>query len=184
MEATNFLMAEHRVIERALNALEAGVYRLDKGETVPAEFFLSAVDFMKEYADGCHHEKEEGVLFKYMEDRGILEQGCPLGVMLAEHALGRQYILALRSAAHAMEVGDQGARKRIIESARSYIALLRQHIRKEDQILFPMADHVIPEEQHTLVWNSFELVLQVENGKGAHAYYQALAEELERDIGF
>ena len=82
----------------------------------------------------------------------------PWGVMLAEHEMGRQYTRALRSAAEEMQAGEASAKQKAIQSARSYVSLLRQHIYKEDNILFPMADKVIPLEQQDLVWEGFEHV--------------------------
>ena len=182
MKATDELTSEHRVIERVLNSLETAANRLESGQPVSPEFFLSATDFIRGFADGCHHQKEEGVLFTHMEGQGIALQGCPLGVMLAEHELGRQYTRALTSAALAMQAGDSSANRRAVQSSRSYVALLRQHIFKEDNILFPMADEVIPSEGHSLVWEGFEHVEHAETGEGVHEKYLALAEKLEREI--
>jgi hemerythrin-like domain-containing protein len=102
--------------------------------------------------------------------------------MLAEHELGRQYTRALLSAAQGMQHGDPGAAQRAIQSTRSYIALLRRHIAREDQILFPMADEVIPEAQHALVWEDFERAEILETGQGVHEKYLALAGALELDL--
>ncbi|MGE5602975.1 MAG: hemerythrin domain-containing protein, partial [Nitrososphaerales archaeon] len=63
MQATDILMEEHRVIERVLTSLERAAVRLDNGEAVRPGFFVDAADFVKGFADGCHHKKEEGVLF-------------------------------------------------------------------------------------------------------------------------
>jgi hemerythrin-like domain-containing protein len=182
MKATDVLTEEHRLIEQVLNTLEAGSKRLESGQPVRPEFFLSATDFMRGFADGCHHQKEEGVLFTRMEARGIPTDGCPLGVMLAEHAVGRQYTRALHSAALAMQAGEDNADQRAIQSSRSYIAMLRQHIYKEDNILFPMANNVIPAEQHDQIWEDFEHVENVEIGQGLHEKYVALAEALKGEI--
>ncbi len=65
---------------------------------------------------------------------------------------------------------------------RSYIALLRQHIIKEDSILFPLADDVIPEEQQAQIWEDFERVEQEEIGQGVHEKYIALAKALEQEV--
>lgn len=78
MKATQVLMEEHRVIERVLNSLQAGADRLECGQPVRPEFFLDAADFIKGFADGCHHKKEEGVLFIKMEQAGMPAQGGPL----------------------------------------------------------------------------------------------------------
>ena len=181
MKATDILSAEHRVIERVLNSLERATNRLENGQAVRPEFFLSAVDFIRGFADGCHHRKEEGVLFKHMEAQGMPVQGSPIGVMLSEHELGRQYTRELLSAAQGMQSGDPQANQQAILSARSYAALLRQHIFKEDKILFPMADHVIPAEKHDAVWEGFEQVEHVETGEGVHEKYLALAKALEQE---
>ena len=182
MKATDVLVEEHRVIEGVLDSLEIGAERLENGQPVRPEFFLSATEFIRGFADGCHHQKEEGVLFKHMEEQGMLAQGCPLGVMLAEHELGRQYTRALYSAAQNMQSGDSSANPRAIESSRSYVALLRHHIWREDSIFFPMADQVIPAEQHDLVWEGFEHVEHAETGEGVHEKYLALAKELGEEV--
>jgi len=182
MKATDVLTDEHRVIERVLNSLEIGANRLENGQPVRPEFFISSTNFIKGFADGCHHQKEEGVLFKRMQEQGMQLDGCPLGVMLNEHALARQYTKALLSAAQAMQAGEPNGNARAIQSSRSYIALLRRHIMKEDNILFPMADHVIPPELHAAVWEDFEHIEHIETGEGVHEKYLALAETLEREM--
>ncbi len=88
MKATDILMDEHQVILRVISALEGAVDKIDSGKISPA-FFIDASDFIKNFADGCHHVKEEGVLFKYMEAGGVPVQGGPIGVMLSDHEAGR-----------------------------------------------------------------------------------------------
>lgn len=182
MKATEVLTEEHRVIESVLNTLEEAATQLENGQPVRPEFFLSATDFIRGFADGCHHRKEEGVLFKRMQEQGMPVQGSPLGVMLAEHELGRQYTRVLLSAAEGMQSGDVNATRRAVQSTRSYVSLLRQHILKEDNILFPMADNLIPVEQHAVVWDDFEQVEHAETGEGVHEKYLALAKALEEEI--
>jgi len=182
MKALEILVDEHRVIERVLNSLEASINHLEKGGDVRPEFFLSTTDFIRNFADGCHHAKEEGVLFTHMTDQGFTLQGCPLGVMLAEHECGRQYNRALIKAAEDMQAGDMSGVRRAIMSSRSYIALLRQHIYKEDHILFPMAEEVIPQDAHDSLWQEFEHVERTELGEGVHEKYLALALALEEEI--
>lgn len=179
MKAMDILVEEHRVIERVLDLLEAAAKKLESGQYVPPEFFLLAVDFMRGYADGCHHQKEEGVLFVRMQAQGISTDGCPLGVMLAEHALGRQYTRALLTAAQDLHAGDMSAVGRAIQSSRSYVALLRQHIFKEDNILFPLAEQVIPAEAHSEIWEDFE---RAELEDGAHEKYLALTSKLAQQM--
>ncbi|MGQ9500796.1 MAG: hemerythrin domain-containing protein, partial [Anaerolineae bacterium] len=124
----------------------------------------------------------EGVLFTAMEAHGMSTQAGPIAVMLAEHEQGRRYTRGLAEAAHRLADGDTTARAEVIHNARGYIELLRQHIFKEDNILFPMADQVIPRTEHDTVLEGFEHVEHEETGPGVHEKYLALAEALEEEI--
>lgn len=183
MKATEILMEEHRVIERVLDALEHTADRLTTDATVRPGFFLEAADFLAGFADGCHHRKEEGVLFEELVACGMPAQQGPIGVMLQEHEAGRALTRAIREAARRLEQGDAQARSTLVASARSYVALLRDHISKEDEVLFPLADRVIPRERQDQVLTGFTRVEQHDTGPGVHQRFLALAERLEREAG-
>lgn len=103
------------------------------------------VGFIHVFADKYHHAKEEDTLFPAMADAGIPREGGPIAVMLAEHVKGREYVKKVKDAIPAYQGGDPKAAPKIPANARSYIALLRQHIDKEDFVLYPMADRVLSE---------------------------------------
>ena len=178
MRATEILMEEHQVILRVLNALEKMTALIPVGRANPG-FFLDAADFIKNFADGCHHAKEEGVLFKYMEAHGVPVQGGPIGVMLSDHEAGRQFTRQMKAAAEKWQAGDQSARADVKTNAEGYISLLRAHIMKEDNVLFPMADRVVPLEIQPEVEEKFEFVEHEETDDGVHEKYLDLAEKME-----
>jgi hemerythrin-like domain-containing protein len=181
MEATRILMDEHRVIERVLGALEAAAARMSSGAPVRAEFFLQTADFIAGFADGCHHRKEEGVLFPALEAAGIPRAGGPVGVMLAEHEEARAITRSLRAAAERMVAGDGSAATEARRKALEYAALLRQHIMKEDRVLFPMADSAIEGRELVAVTAEFARLQREETADGVQAKYRALAGALERE---
>jgi hemerythrin-like domain-containing protein len=170
------------VIQRVLAALETAAGRMEGGQTVRPEFFLDAADFIKGFADGCHHKKEEGVLFESLATFGMPVEGGPIGVMLAEHEQGRAYTRAMREAAQKLGAGDESARGDLVRNARGYVALLRQHIDKENGILFPMAARIIPPAEQAALVEGYEHVEHEETGAGVHEKYLALAEKLEAEM--
>jgi hemerythrin-like domain-containing protein len=181
MQATQILMDEHRLIERVLTAMQVAATRLSQGEYIRPAFFINAALFIKNFADGCHHKKEEGILFVAMNPSGKPTQGGPIGIMLAEHEKGRLFTQEMRSAAQMWEKGDNFAQGAVVHNALGYVALLRQHIYKEDNILFPMADQVIPPAQQEKVAADFKRVGLEETEAGIHEKYLALAEVLEKE---
>lgn len=178
MQATSILMQEHRVIERVLDSLQTVASRLKGGEAVDPRIFIEVADFAKGFADGCHHKKEEGALFPAMEAAGIPAEGGPIAVMLSEHEEGRRLIASIRASAERLQGGDGSARAAVVENALAYVALLRQHILKEDNILFPMADQVLQGAAAAEVDKAFDRIETEEIGEGVHDRFHALADSL------
>jgi hemerythrin-like domain-containing protein len=181
MKATDVLMEEHRVIERVLAALEKAAIRINNGDPIPPAFFIQAADFIKGFADDCHHKKEEGVLFPAMVEGGLSYQFGPVAVMLAEHDEGRTFANAMRLAAEHLNNGDASAKDQVVRNALDYVTLLRQHISKEDGILYPMADQVIPKTKHSQVDQDIERIEAEEMGEGVHEKYLDLVGQLEKE---
>lgn len=182
MEPTQILKEEHRVIERVLVSLEAAANRLAAGQPVRPGVFIMAADFIKGFADGSHHKKEEGVLFPAMQAAGIPSEGGPIGVMLAEHEQARHLTAAMRAAAEKLEAGDARASEQVIQNALQYVALLRGHISKEDNILFPMADQAIQGAAQAEVSQAFDHVEHDETSQGVQEHFLALADSIEREV--
>ena len=143
MHPTDVLSLEHRAIEVQLTALEARIADFRPGQPFPRAFFDQALDFFRNFADGCHHAKEENFLFPRMKERGVPEHGGPIGFMLAEHDQGRAYLKAVRENLDAAGSGSTAARDAVFANATGYIDMLRRHIQKEDNILFRMAQMVL-----------------------------------------
>ncbi|MEW6717556.1 MAG: hemerythrin domain-containing protein [Chloroflexota bacterium] len=182
MKATEILMEEHRVIERVLASIETAARRISAGQEVPNDFFLRTADFIKGFADGCHHKKEEGVLFVALVENGMSPEQGPVAVMLAEHEEGRRLTRAMQEGAKRMQEGDPTAIAQVSQNALGYVTLLRQHIQKEDNVLFPMADQIIPIEQQDQLAAAFDQIEHEETGEGIHEKYLGLATELEKAV--
>lgn len=143
MHPTDILMQEHRAIEARLDGLEQRIRAIREGAVFSRPWFEDTLDFFRDQADRCHHAKEETLLFPRMKQRGVPEAGGPIGVMLAEHDEGRGYLKAVRENLAGAEGGSAEALNAVLKNSAAYIEMLRNHIYKEDNILFRMAVMVL-----------------------------------------
>lgn len=183
MRPTEILSNEHRVIEVMLSVVENIVDQANTSGKLDKQDAEQVVAFIKTFADTCHHGKEEGQLFPAMEARGIpVEQG-PLGVMLHEHDLGRGYVKLMSENIEAASQGNTEALEAFADSAMGYVYLLRNHIQKEDNILFPMAARILNQEAETELLARFDTVEHEHVGTGTHEHYLKIAESLATKYG-
>jgi hemerythrin-like domain-containing protein len=183
MTPTQELIAEHNVVLVALHLLEkVEVALAAKNEQAP-EHLGQLVDFLKGFVDRCHHGKEEDVLFPELERRGVKRDGGPIGVMLMEHGVGRGYVRAMSEGLDRLRRGEADAVTAIRDSARAYRDLLRAHIHKENNVLFPMADRLLPDEAAARVVEQFEEIERERVGEGKHEAYHAMLQTLKDIYG-
>lgn len=180
MRATEILKNEHRVIETVLDCLEVIVARALTEGKLEADAASQALDFLKAFADGCHHAKEEGFLFPMLERKGFQRDGGPTGVMLHEHAIGREEIAAMAQSLEEAALGRPESLRRFAAHARTYIDLLRQHIFKENQVLFPMADRALTSADQETLLAGFGGHEENSVAPGNHAKYLELADALAK----
>lgn len=178
MTPTDILKHEHQIILMVLDAAEQEVRQIQDTGKVRAEKVDKMLDFFRNFADRCHHAKEEDLLFVKMQERGIPAAGGPIAVMLYEHNEGRQRVKAVAEALPNAASGEASAIAAVASNLSAYVQLLRAHIGKEDNILYPMADRVFtPEDQQALA-EEFDRVEAEEMGAGVHERYHQLAHEL------
>lgn len=166
--ASEDLRNEHEGILHGLTILERMAKRLENGKAVDRKDLADMIEFLRLFADKCHHGKEEGLLFPEMEKNGIPNEGGPIAQMLADHAEGRKLITAMASAISGEWGEAQVDGARFAMNAHAYCALLRTHINKENNILFPLGDRRIPTEAQAELLESFEHHEKTTMGAGTH----------------
>jgi len=170
------LKDEHRVIEKVIEAMARQLPR----EPIDCEFFRQTIEFLRNFADGCHHAKEEVELFPVLESAGIPREGGPIGCMLQEHAQGRLLVGMIADNLDAAVHGDAAAAQDLRRAAAAYIDLLRQHIAKEDNVLFVLADEALGPQEQRLMRDAFDRADRSQGCSTRHPHYVELAEELSQ----
>jgi hemerythrin-like domain-containing protein len=176
------LMREHRFIEKVLDSLEAFLNQLEAGQADARQHVADYAEFFREFADRCHHGKEEDQLFEALGNHGFPRDAGPLFVMVGEHNMGRLHIKALSSIGAADGPLSDNELSTVRESASAFIPLLRMHIQKEDEILFPAAERALPIavlEQLAVHFDEFERTVM---GDGAHSRLHSLGQRLVDDF--
>jgi hemerythrin-like domain-containing protein len=177
-DVTQVMVDEHQLILRMVAVLEKNTDLVEKGHFRDWHFFLAAVDFIRHYADRFHHAKEEEVLFKALVTNGMPAENSPVAAMLMAHDQGREHVAAMEVAARKALEGETGQAAIITEHARGYIAMIRDHIDKEDTILYPLAERVLPQEMRPAMVAAYR---QAEGAApGLEERYRRLVEESER----
>lgn len=179
MKATRQLRDEHEGIKVMLRIIENVCKQAESGERLMIEHFEGILEFLKVFVDKCHHAKEEEVLFPALEALGIPKEGGPIGVMLHEHALGRGLIKDIDKAFTEYRNGGKAALKEVNQSAKEYIFLLFNHIGKENNMLFVMAENRLSEEQQEELYEGFEKIEEERIGTGKHEEFHKMIHALK-----
>lgn len=165
------LVDEHKLIKRAIALIPALASRLQAGiDDHGRQLVARVIDFIRHYADRYHHAKEEDILFKYFDEKSDVLQA-----MHADHETGRGHVRAAEAAAARGDATD--ARERLL----AYGALLTEHIRKEDEILYPWMDREMDDSTIGRLFGQFRQVDERYGDKPA--YYRNLVESLEMELG-
>ncbi len=178
MDAVETLMNEHRVIERVLDALVGFADDVRRRGATEKDELARFVTFVREFADACHHGKEEDILFAAMVEHGFPREGGPIAVMLHEHDQGRGLVRILKQRAEQDAAWSDDDRQEIAQVAQGFSDMLHAHIHKEDAVLYPMAEQHLPPEAMEKVSRDCERFEELKTGSGTHERLHALAEEL------
>ena len=180
MTATEQLKAEHKGIKLMLRIIEKMCERLKSGDDVQPEHLEQVLEFLKVFADKCHHAKEEELLFPALEKVGVPREEGPIGVMLAEHNKARECVKGMGEGIARYKTGEKRAAAKIVENGMAYIRILAAHIDKEDYVLYPVADAKLPKSVQDELLAKFDKVEIQKIGEGKHEQFHRMLENLEK----
>lgn len=177
MKATGELRKEHEGIRIMLEILQTVAQKMVDGESVPKDEIDDIMEFLTIFVDTCHHGKEEEFLFPALESAGIARDNGPIGVMLHEHEQGRKFISNMKNS-----LGKFGSTKFNAPSfqqyVEEYVSLLNEHILKENNKLFPMAEKLFDADRDQELYKNFEELERERIGVGKHEAFHALMDKL------
>ena len=123
------LVDEHTLIKKWVAVIPQIVLELDIESEEGKKLILNGIDFIRSYADKYHHAKEEDILFKYFDENLDV-----IKTMHQDHETARGYVRAISEAL------DRKDKETIVKNLENYRALLTEHIKKENEILYVWMD--------------------------------------------
>ncbi|MGE5644940.1 MAG: hemerythrin domain-containing protein [Acidobacteriota bacterium] len=181
--ATETLEHEHRVIHRVVAAMTRLAEELEHGSDPEPQTLDGLLSFLQVYMDQCHHSKEDRWLFPMLEAKGIPSGGCPIGALEHEHERGRALGAQLAEAVQSYKAeGPAAAKPLLIRTLRDLVDLYPRHIWKEDYLLLPLANRVLPAEDQRKLVEGFDQV-EAQIDPGVHERMEAFPATLERAVG-
>ncbi len=178
MKPTDVLKHEHKIVLAVLDGAEREAQNIQNTGKVDTDKVAKIVDFLRTFVDECHHSKEERRLFPKLQEHGMSGEVGPIVVMLREHNEGRRRVAAIADTLQSVEKGGPEAARALALQLREYSELLRDHIDKEDSVLFNMADMVLTAIDEEQLVAAFDAIEAEEIGEGVHEQYHQFAHEL------
>ena len=171
MLVTDILKSEHQFILQYIDLMEQyarhdAASSSDAGTSLLLAKSADFIEFIHDFADTFHHAKEEDVLFKYLASPGILNECNPLPVMLREHAQARELLKRMQYASSLNNIAD------LISCVQGYASLLKQHIFKEDNILYAMAERNIDEPAKLKLLDEYKNIEEIQDGQAKTIKFQ------------
>lgn len=180
MKAIQELRMEHDAVRLTLKVLDRICQRVElSGKLDDPQDVDHLLEFFTVFVDKCHHGKEEELLFPALEHIGVGRDKGPIGVMLKEHQQGREYVQEMKAAISTLNTGSVSAAVDFIRTARNYISLLDQHIDKENNVLFPIAEKQLSETKLAELSKGFERIEEMKIGVGKHEEFHKMIDQLE-----
>ena len=171
------LMVEHRLIERMINLLASRAQIFKAKNAVDTDFVDTAVDFLKTYADRCHHGKEEDILFRELKNKQLApEHKTVLEELLHEHVVARAITRSLAEANARLSRGERGVVPEMVTFMEQLSAHYLKHIEKEDKHFFlPSMNYLSADEQAAAMKRFDEF-----DKKLIHERYKLIVSEAEK----
>jgi hemerythrin-like domain-containing protein len=178
MKPTDVLRTEHEVILDVLAALETIHRAARRDGKLDLRSAEDALDFLAAFADRCHHGKEEQLLFAALIAHGLPSAVGPLAVLSSEHDQGRALIARMSKALADAKASRPDAAARFAEAGDTYVALMRDHIAKENGVLFPVSEGMLTAQEQAELMTRFESFEHEDMEAGAHQRFLDLASGL------
>jgi len=135
------LLEEHRNIEKLLRVLDQELEVFDRAGSPDYEVLQTIIEYFRDYPERYHHPKED-IIFDMLRLRNPTVVAT-VGDVEAEHQLETKHLQRFAEAVEAILAGEEHPRKILHDAVRNFVDHQRQHMHREEKLLFPAAVRVL-----------------------------------------
>jgi hemerythrin-like domain-containing protein len=177
MKPTEDLMYEHKAIKVILNVMSNISSSIKEKKVFYTNDVEKIVDFLSVYVDKCHRSKEEEVFYP-----ALLLSKSPIeniGLIINEHSMGKGYLAEISCCVENCKIGSSFSGERIADCMANYVQLIQEHIQKEENEYFPMANKALSGEAQKEISKQFKQINDEFVGLDIHTRYDELLKSME-----
>jgi len=175
------LRIEHRAILRMLDVTRELAHLLEAGADVPPDMLDAVAEFMRVFGDE-HLRKEEEYLFPSLSKRGASLDGMAIESLQRDHDRSRLLLEKMSAAAAAYREHRPKADRNWGRFATEYAAVLRRHIGKDEEVVYPAAEQLLSAQQQHDLSESLRRRAEESLPAGGSQHFSAMAESLAADL--
>ena len=173
-------MIEHRLIEQVISMIEKESEVISATGKVNIPLLTNMVDFMRTYADKCHHGKEEGILFDVLEKKDMdVEHRAMMDKLIDDHRRSRELTSNLNDLLTLFIRGERAAVENVVENLQTLASIYPDHIRREDKLFFPIAMKYLSTEEREDMLRQFKEF----DARLIHDHYKAEVGRMKAQMG-
>jgi hemerythrin-like domain-containing protein len=152
----NIIRDEHRSIAAILHGMEFLVQKIRaRKKKVDPRVFHAMLYYLDTFSERIHHPKEDRFLFKAMRERSA-EADTHIADLEEEHARGEDALRRLAQCLIRYEEGGEREFPAFEREVENFVRNYRDHIRKEEDVVFPLAERLLSAQDWQAIDHAFE----------------------------
>jgi len=160
MTPTENLIKEHKEINELLEIMSKIAAKIKSKDVFYPTDVEEIIDYLIIIIDKSHQGKEDEVFYPELISTGISKETEPLSIINYEHVLAKRYLKEISSCVVNCKIGNDFSGDLLADSLTNYVIVIQNHIKREEEIVFPIANEVFSTEKQNEILQRFEVIDQ------------------------
>ena len=160
MTPTENLINEHKKINELLDIMSKIALKIKSKDVFYPNDVEEVVKYLINIIENSHHGKEDDVFYPELISSGIPKETAPLSIINYEHLISVNYLKDISSCVENCKIGNDFSGELLADSLTNYVIAIKNHIQREEEIVFPIANEVFSIEKQNDILQRFEIIEQ------------------------